>query len=434
MNPSREVACCSEFNMNLRPLTSRRHFLRQLGAVGLLSTQLNPRLFAAEAFTPGVAQVVEQFVLEALPEGGVDREKSIWQKPGRGAAVGGKAFPGGIDPRYFRFEVEALYRLSRLTGDGRFWRVGDAHVQYMARSIEEKHPLWALGNALEIMGLYAAEHPGDRSMVPAAKKLVEALRRKRVEVTTLDGVKFGHFPCGYGVLTAKDAGWTNDLSMVGSGLVWAYELTGDKSMLEDAISFAEYFVQPWRPDALGADGYWRCGTWHEKIGSWVIGPSHYTGFESTDAYADEASWVFSTMTCIDFLLRLYRHKADPRFLDRSIRAAQWTFRECQFEDGAVGMCERDDKWLGFTGDAITQVEMLRPFISKKKEWTDLRRRAERANAYLVKKFSAAKIEDHGVEWVNRKTSTDPLVNVAMLWASGLLGWLNGQEMASRKRS
>jgi hypothetical protein len=34
--------------------------------------------------------------------------------------------------------------------------------------------------------------------------------------------------------------------MLGSGLVWAYEVTGDKSLLEDATSFAEYFVQPWQ--------------------------------------------------------------------------------------------------------------------------------------------------------------------------------------------
>jgi hypothetical protein len=46
---------------------------------------------------------------------------------------------------------------------------------------------------------------------------------------------------------------------------------------------------------------------------------------------------------------------------------------------------------------------------------------------LDRKIAAAELDQHGVEWVNRKTSLDPLVCVAMLWASGLLGWLNGRE-------
>ncbi len=416
--------------MNLNTRT-RRDFLWQLSAAGIFALS-DWRALAADKLPPGVMRLVEQFLIEALPNGGVDLEKSIWQKRGRGAAVGGKAFEGGIDPRYFRFEVEALYRIARQAGDEHCRRVADAQVQYMARAIGEKHPMWALGNALEMFGIFSKEHKRDKTLVPAAKKLIEVLRSKRVEVTTLDGIKFGHFPCGYGVLNAKDAGWTNDLSMVGSGLIWAYEMTKDKTVLNDAVSFAEYFVQPWQPNALGADGYWRCGTWNEKIGSWVIGPSHYSGFESTDAFADEASWVFSTMTCIDFLLRLYEHKRDPRYLDRCLRAAQWTFQECQFDDGAVGMCGRDDKWLGFTGDSITQVLMLRPYASKNKSWNELRKNAEHAHHYLAGKLADVKLENHGVEWMNHKTSTDPLVNVAMLWGSALLGWLNGRALFARK--
>ena len=55
-------------------------------------------------------------------------------------------------------------------------------------------------------------------------------------------------------------------------------------------------------------------------------------------------------------------------------------------------------------------------------------KAKKAWDYLEPRLTTAKIEDHGVEWVNRKSSTDPLVNVAMLWASVLLGWLNGRAM------
>ena len=80
------------------------------------------------------------------------------------------------------------------------------------------------------------------------------------------------------------------------------------------------------------------------------------------------------------------------------------------------MCGRDDKWLGFTGEAVTQVALLRPHVNRRgAAWTNLLRQAERAHGYLCGKLAAADLQTHGVEWVHRKTSTDPLVNVAMLW-------------------
>ena len=384
--------------------------------------------------------VLTDLVAESLPDGGVDLAKSRWQKPGRGAATGSNMFPGGIDPRYFRFEVEALYRLATRPGREAYRQVADAKVQYMERSVAAHHPAWAVGNALEMLGVQHGLNPDAARLDDtrkAAMKLIGFYRPRAVKVTTLDGVTFRHFPCGYGIAEykANDAGWTNDLSMFGSGLVHAYELTLDETILDDAVSFAEYFVQPWRADALGPDGYWRCGTWHEQLGSWVIGPSHFSGFESTDLHADEASWIFSTNTCIDFLTRLHRHRPDKRYLDRSVKAAQWTFRECQFDDGAVGMCGRDDKWLGMAGAAITQVANVARHLKPTDEhMPGLRRGAERAKRYLEARAAAAKIEDHGVEWVNRKTSTDPLVNVAMLWTMALVGWLDGTENVAAERS
>ena len=398
---------------------------------------LPSRSRCADNATPElIDRLIHQFIAESSPDGGVDSSKSLWQAAGRGAAVGGNAFPGDIDPRYFRYEVEAFYRLAEQRPDGAKLReFADAKVNFMAKFTPPTHPSWAVGNALELIG---SAHQHKRKIDNAAtvvQSLVKSMRARSVEVTTLDGVKFRHFPCGYGVLNSKDAGWTNDLSMLGSGLVYAYEVTGDKSILEDAISFAEYFVQPWKPNALGADGYWRCGTFHEKLGSWVIGPSHFTGFESTDVYGDEASWVFSTMTCTDFLMHLHKHKPDPRYVDRCVKAAQWTFRECQFADGGVGMCGRDDKWLGFAADSISQVAMIAPHISHEDAtWSTLHEGAKKSWTYLTPRLKTAKIEDHGVEWVNRKSSTDPLCNVAMLWASVLLGWLHGREIFAASKA
>jgi len=371
-----------------------------------------------------IERILKPFVGEALPDGGIDVAQSQWQKPGRGF---GPVFPGGPDVRYLRFLVEALYRMSELTGNETYRRVADAHVRFMARVIHETHQTWAMGNALEMIGLYNRYNQPDANLIEATRRIVNWARRRRVR-TSIGELSYDHFPCGYGTDNAKDAGWTNDLSMFGSGLVWSYEITGDESVLEDAVSFAEYFVQPWRPNALRPDGYWGCGSWRDDLGSWVIGPLHYSGFESTNLYGDEASWVFSTVTCIDYLTRLYRYKTDPRFLDRCIRATQWTFEKCQFEDGGVGMCGRDDKWLGTTGDAIRQVVMLKPFVGNQPVFQSLLNIAKRSYTYLCDRLPKADIAEHGVEWVTHTTLADPLVNVAALWASALLGVMDGEEM------
>jgi len=47
------------------------------------------------------------------------------------------------------------------------------------------------------------------------------------------------------------------------------------------------------------------------------------------------------------------------------------------------MCGRDDKWLGFTGDAIRQVAMLDPWLGERPELRDrLASRGRLAYAYL----------------------------------------------------
>lgn len=325
--------------------------------------------------------------------------------------------------------MDVLYRLGDLTGTRRYAEVADAQARFLARCAREDHPTWSWGTALEAVGLAHARGRADPAMLSAVERILAWARARRVTVTLPSGLSFRHFPCGYGVLSAKDAGWTNDLSIFGAGLVWAYEIAEDPDVLEDARSFAEYFLQPWRPEALGPDGWWACGSWREDLGSWVVGPSSYRGFESTDVRADEASWVFSTFTCIDYLCRLHRHASDRRIADRSLRAARWTFEACQFDDGGIGITGRDDEWLGTTGAALHQTAQVLAELGSHgpdaatARW--LRERAGRAFDYLRSSLATCRLEDHGVRWVNRTTSTDPLVNVGMQWllaALGALGW------------
>lgn len=373
---------------------------------------------------PQIESIVAPFVDECLTGGGIDRSRSRWQAPGRGSASGSSLFPGGVDIRYLRYLVDVLYRLQERTGKAGYGRVADDQTAFMARIVEERHPTWAWGNALEAIGLARARGRADDDMAAAARRILAWAGGRRVTVTLPSGLAFRHFPCGYGVLSSRDAGWTNDLSIFGAGLVWAYDLTADPAVLDDARSFAEFFLQPWRPGALGPDGYWGCGTWHEGIGSWVVGPSPYRGFESTDARADECSWVFSTFTCIDYLCRLHRHAPDPRIVDRCLAAARWTFESCQFDDGAVGITGRDDQWLGMTGNAIHQVALVSalPGVdSATLAW--LRERARRARSWMDAALADGRLGEHGVGWVHRTTTTDPLVNVGMQWLLAALGLL-----------
>lgn len=376
-----------------------------------------------------IERIVAPFLDESLAEGGIDRSRSRFQAPGRGSASGSELFPGGVDTRYLRYLVEVLYRLGDLTGRRRYAEVADAQARFLVRCAREDHPTWSWGTALEAVGLAHGKGRADAAMISAVERILGWARARRVTVTLPSGLSFRHFPCGYGVLSAKDAGWTNDLSIFAAGLVRAYEVTRDADVLEDARSFSEYFIQPWRPDALGPDGWWACGSWREDLGSWVVGPSPYRGFESTDARADEVSWVFSTFTCIDCLCRLHRHAPDARIAERCLRAARWTFEACQFDDGGIGITGRDDEWLGMTGAALHQTaQVLEAFdlCGRAPEtacW--LRERAGRSFDYLRSSLATCRLEDHGVRWVNRTTTTDPLVNVGMQWllaALGALAW------------
>lgn len=381
-----------------------------------------------------IERILTPFIEESLPEGGIDIARSPWQKPGKGSASGSNMFPGKIDVRYLRYLVEVLYRMAELAGRSEYRKLADAHAGYMASAMREEHPTWAFGNALETIGLYHRYNPPNPRLSEAAGKMLEWSFKRRIQVTTVDGVTFDHFPCGYKILSAKDGGWSNDLSIFGSGLIWAYEVSRKPEVLDAAASFSEFFIQGWKPGSLGPDGYWRCGTWRDDLGTWVIGPAHYSGFESTDAYADEAGWVFSAFTCIDYLSRLHGLRPDERLVDRCLKGAEWTFASCQFDDGAIGICGRDDKWLGTTGDAISLVALLSSMVdSSSPRFTRLLERARASYRYLSSALPCARMEDHGVEWAKRTTSTDPLVNVAMGWLSALLGLLYARELWPQDR-
>jgi hypothetical protein len=110
-----------------------------------------------------------------------------------------------------------------------------------------------------------------------------------------------------------------------------------------------------------------------------------------------------------------------------LKAVEWTFRECQFEDGGVVICGRDDKWLGATGCAVFQTLKVKRIIGEKFPEI-LLEKAKKSYKYLCEKLEDTKIENYGVCWVNHKTSIDPLVNVGWLFLLALRGYIEGEEL------
>ena len=65
---------------------------------------------------------------------------------------------------------------------------------------------------------------------------------------------------------------------------------------------------------------------------------------------------------------------------------------CQFDDGGVGMCGRDDKWLGFTADGVSQVAMLKERLpADHPTLVELLQSAKRASSYIDNQISTAKL-------------------------------------------
>lgn len=370
-------------------------------------------------------KLIAPFLRELMPQGGIDINQSHWQRLGRGYGGTGDR----PDVRYMRALIEVLYKIAAKTGENQYKKLADTQAGFMANFARETDPTWLWGTVLECIGLHREHNAPDQEMLSRALIIVSWARKRKLNLE-INGMTYGHFPCGYGNKETKDCGWTNDLAVFGSGLIRTYELTKDKTILQDAVSYAEFFVQEWRPDGLGPDGYWHTGTWRTDMGSWVVGPLHHKGFESVDLYSDQASWVFSTFPCIDYLMRLYRHNRDPRYVDRCLKAAQWTFDHCQFEDGAIGLCGRDDKWLGATGYSISQVAIINNTIETEAIPAKLFEHAKYSYAYLENSMPHADINEKGVQWVHRQTLTDPLVNVGWMWLNAISGWLDGEKLTS----
>jgi len=280
--------------------------------------------------------ICDQIILWQAPSGGVSTEIRRYHRP----PYLRKAISSGQDIPWL---VRALYAFYDLTCEPRYKEAADRYaIFFMSCTLDRSHA-WQIGGALEpCFTLYREHNPGDESLDPSA----HALYRWLVGYRTDDG---NYFNAGYGWRDAEnvrhdeeDVGYSDDLSDVGRGLVAYYRLFKDAEALKHAIGLAKYFVREHRPGTME-------GVWSGKAGTWLIGPRHNGGFENLFVSADEAGWGWSSYYCSLYLARLYDCLSDDEqkgiIRDRCVTSLKWMFDACQFDDGAVGMHQRDDKWL-----------------------------------------------------------------------------------------
>ena len=267
-------------------------------------------------------------------------------------------FPSGFG-QDIPWLARSLYAASDLLHEPGYKEAADRYAIYFLANTYDNAPAYQIGGALEpCLKLYRDHNLWDQSLINlyCGFSKAKALYRWLLAYRTDNG---NYFNCGYGfqddkgVLHAdEDVGFSCDLSDVGRGLIGYYRLFKDEEALSHAMGLARYFVTEAESDTYQ-------GIWSSKIGTWLFGPRHTAGFENFDnVYADEGVSGWSAYYGSLFLARLYDCIKDEAFKatirDRCVSSLRWWFDACQFEDGAMGMSGRDDKWLGMTATAIMQ--------------------------------------------------------------------------------
>jgi hypothetical protein len=203
---------------------------------------------------------------------------------------------------------------------------------------------------------------------------------------------------------------------MGRGLTGYYMVTGREDVLADAEGLPWYYLTECEPGTYK-------GCWSSVLGSWVIAPTiadgieHFTGERSCDL-----SWGFSVIGTVEYLTELAAVTRDAVLRDEIAEkcksAMQWQLNMCQFDDGAIGMSGRDDKWLGMTSGAIQCFIRTREagFLIDA-EIAQYRPKALAARDWMQQHVTPAGIEAGGYFPISGKSDPRPPDNLA--WMFGL---------------
>ncbi|MCC7352180.1 MAG: hypothetical protein IT330_00380 [Anaerolineae bacterium] len=380
-----------------------------------------------------VRSICDQIVLWQAPGGGLDPETCPYHRNtpfGRDSAFG----------QDIPWLARALYAAYDLLHDPRYKAAADRYAIFFLACTYDNAPAYQLGGALEpCLALYLAYNGWDESLrnLYYGFSKAKSLYRWLLGYRTDNG---NYINCGYGFRDEQgvrhadeDVGFSCDLSDVGRGLVAYYQMFHDEEALKHASGLARYFLNEAKPGTYE-------GVWSSKIGTWLFGPRHTAGFENFDnVYADEGGSGWSSYYGSLFLARLYDCTKDDelraRIRIRCVASLRWMFDGCQFEDGAVGMSGRDDKWLGMTAAAIMEyVELYRRIMIDRETHHRYYPQALKALAWLREMSVPERFPPDGYIPVTGKSKPWPGWNTTWLMALTAEGLMAGQALESLARS
>jgi len=318
------------------------------------------------------------------------------------------------------FMARALYRVYNITNVKKYKASADRYCLYYIDFVtglyvdEGEKIAYKMGIALECIYLYANNN------LSMYNKMIE---RAQPFIQCLEGLKTAagcYFRCGYlpgtkGLENVPDVGFSDDLNHVGRGIARYHEMAGDLFTYKGILGLINYYLTDIEEGTMH-------GIWHPGLGTWAIGPWPDTAFEHMDnTPANAVGWVFSAYGVADFLLDAYEIIEDAglkkKIANACIRSARWCFENCQFDDGALGMTGRDDKWLGLTATAVMYYIKLKDMeLLSKKDDDDLKAGAVKAWDWLVCNTEPGNMPEAGYLKVTGNTKPVPGDNIAWLLA------------------
>lgn len=328
---------------------SRRNFLGLAAAAGATAVAQNPsRSIAVEKAkidTADRSPAVEK--LRWLADKFV-----TWQTPyGR---IGRDRVPDVKDYPQSFFSME-LYKVFEATGSPTYKAAADRYfTYYLSRMCDAQDTPARHGIALANWGDFKQYNPQETDFDRRISCIFQYLMSYRWNEGSYfrngyKGDEETYFRNGKKEV-GMDAANSCDNACMGDGLLSYYGVTKDPKALEAAEGLAQYFVTECEPLTYN-------GCWSSKIGTWVVAPTGNTRWEHhPNTPVNDRGWGTGAQPTTDYLIQLYaltkNENLRRNIKERCARSMEWQFDTCQFDDGACGMCGRDDKWMGMTAAAV----------------------------------------------------------------------------------
>jgi hypothetical protein len=343
--------------------------------------------------------------------------------------------PGAVISTQFHsptFMALALYAAADLLGTPEHEAAADRYVTYYFAALRDPQPMeqrldypsypFMYGMGLAAWAEFRRRHAAEDHFDAKALAIVEWLRRFRWDVGSTFRNGYGNPDAGF-----ADCGFSEDNLNIGRGLVGYHARTGDAAALADAEALARYYVTELEP------GSYR-GCWSSELGTWAVSPIAISSFEHFEARpAHTLGWGFTSTGAIEFLAALSMATEDNKLraeiAEKASASLRWQFDVCQWDDGACGLADRDDKWLGMTAGAVLSFLRLRDaglLTDDQAAWA--RPRAVAARDWLVAHVDSDTVDAGGYIQVTGRSEPRPPENLAWMLSWTLLALARADEV------